>query len=215
VGFIELHHLASIDVNDGTLSQLVPGLRYVPAYLESDTHDSLVVEVDSQPWHAVGDQRRIQFYGYWYEHTKGGLYRVGDLPSWASEIASRLKHDHLMPYVADQLIVTEYLAGQGIRPHVDAPVFADVIVGITLGSACIMELTHQGQKIEQVLLEPRSALVLSGHARGRWQHSIPAREVDVWIDRTLRRSRRVSLTFRKVLGLSGDDGGAGRIREHV
>jgi hypothetical protein len=42
VGAIELHHLARIDVNDGTFSQLVSGLRYVPAYLESDTHDSLV-----------------------------------------------------------------------------------------------------------------------------------------------------------------------------
>ena len=104
---------------------------------------SLLAEIDSQPWHDIGGQRRIQFYGYWSNHAKGGLYRVGDLPGWANEVAARLEHDRLMPYLADQLIVTEYQPGQGIRPHVDAPIFADVIVGITLGSACIMELTHQ------------------------------------------------------------------------
>ena len=175
----------------------VPGLRYVPAYLESKTQENLLAEIDAQSWQDVGGQRRIQFYGYWANYAKGGLYRVGDLPSWAGEIAAALERDDLMPYLADQLIVTEYRPGQGIRPHVDAPVFADVIVGITLGSTCIMELTHQ-DRTEQLLLEPGSAVVFAGDARDTWQHAIPAREADRWMNRTLPRSRRVSLTFRKM-----------------
>ena len=176
----------------------VPGLRYVPGYLESDVQDRLLAVIDEQPWHDISGQRRIQFYGYWSNPAKGGLYRVGDLPGWASEIAARLEHDKLMPYPADQLIVTEYQPGQGLRPHVDAPVFEGVIVGLTLGSTCIMELTHQ-ERSEQILLEPGSAVVFSGEARDRWQHAIPSRAADVWMGRTLHRSRRVSLTYRKML----------------
>ena len=186
---------------------LVPGLRYVPGYLESDRQENLLAAIDSQPWHDVGGQRRIQFYGYWSEVAKGGLYRAGDLPRWAIEIAGRLEDDDLMPYLADQLIITEYQPGQGVRPHIDAPVFADVIVGITLGSTCIMELTQEDRR-EQVLLEPGSALVLSGDARDRWTHAIPSRMADVWMDRTLDRSRRVSLTFRRVLENSASVGNA-------
>jgi alkylated DNA repair dioxygenase AlkB len=202
-------------VTEQRASGAVPGLRYVPGYLEPDVHDRLLDEIDLQSWHAVVDQRRIQFYGYWYNHAKGGLYRIGALPVWASELVLRLKHDDLMPYLADQLIVSEYTPGQGIPPHVDAPVFADVIVGISLGSTCIMEFTRAGHRSEQVLLEPRSALVLSGEVRDTWQHSIPARETDPWMERTLRRSRRVSLTFRRMLQLSGDGEVARQIHEQM
>ena len=109
-----------------------------------------------------------------------------------------------MPYVADQLIVTEYQPGEGIRPHVDAPVFADVIVGVTLGSTCVMEFARAGHPTRALLLEPRSAVVLSGDARQDWQHAIPARAEDEWQGRTLPRARRVSLTFRKMLD-SGEE----------
>ena len=182
-----------------TTEDLVPGLRYVPGYLEEDTQNRLLAEVDAMPWHPISDQRRIQYYGYWSELARGGVYFIGELPRWANELSSRLLEDGLMPYPADQLIVSEYAPGQGIRPHVDAPVFAEVIVGISLGSTCIMEFTSAGERDEQLLLEPGSAIVLSGSARSAWQHAIPARREDVWQGRTLTRSRRISLTFRKML----------------
>jgi hypothetical protein len=56
-------------VTEQLASGSVPGLRYVPGYLEPDVHDRLLDEIDLQSWHAVGDQRRIQFYGYWYSTT--------------------------------------------------------------------------------------------------------------------------------------------------
>jgi hypothetical protein len=49
-----------------------------------------------------------------------------------------------------------------------------------------MELTHHGRS-EEVLLDPGS------------DQAIPARVVDVWMNRTVHRSRRVSLTYRKML----------------
>jgi alkylated DNA repair dioxygenase AlkB len=177
---------------------VIPGLRYVPDYLEAAEHDTVLAAVGGVSWQDVGG-RRIQFYGHWYSLDRGGVYRVGDLPDWASDLALKIHRDHLMPYLADQVIVTEYQPGEGIRPHVDAPVFADVIVGVALGSTCVMEFMHGRDRVREMLLEPRSAIVLSGEVRREWQHAIPARAEDEWRGRTLPRGRRVSLTFRKML----------------
>jgi alkylated DNA repair dioxygenase AlkB len=104
------------------------------------------------------------------------------------------------PDLADQLIVTEYQPGQGIFSHVDVPMFADTIVTISLGSTCVMEfVAPEAGQHAHLLLEPLSALVLSGEGRSTWKHSIPARTSDLWQGRSWKRTRRVSLSFRKVL----------------
>ena len=72
-------------------------------------------------------------------------------------------------------------------------------VGVGLGSACVMEFVRDGHSARALLIEPRSAVVLSGEARRDWRHAIPARADDEWQGRTLPRGRRVSLTFRKML----------------
>ena len=182
---------------------MVAGLHYVPDYLDRAQHDDLLDTVSALDWQDAGD-RRIQFYGHWYAHARGGVYRVGPLPPWAAALAVRLCDDRLMPYLADQVIVTEYQPGDGIRPHIDAPIFADVIVSVALGSTCVMEFSRQGHATEGVLLEPCSAVVLAGDARHHWQHAIQPRTADDWQGHRLRRSRRVSLTFRKMLQEAGE-----------
>ena len=177
---------------------MIAGMHYVPGYVTAAEQDALLATVGALEWQAAGG-RRIQFYGHWYQLGRGGVYRVGDLPGWAAALAARLRDDGLMPYMADQVIVTEYEPGEGIRPHIDAPIFADVIVGVTLGSTCVMEFLRPGHASQAVLLEPRSAVVFSGDARHEWQHAIPARTADDWYGHRLPRSRRVSLTFRKML----------------
>jgi len=177
---------------------MIPGLRYVPDYLDEAAHDTLLAAADAGPWVELG-HRRTQIWGYSYDSRKGGPYRVGDLPAWGRELGVRLQRDGLMRQVADQLIVNEYAAGQGIRPHVDAPLFADAIVSISLGSSCIMEFTTESGAREEQFLEPMSALVIAGEARTGWKHSIPARSRDAWGGREWPRARRVSLTFRKML----------------
>jgi alkylated DNA repair dioxygenase AlkB len=176
---------------------MIPGLRYVPNYLDVAAHDLLLAAVDVGEWRDFG-QRRGQIYGYSYHHTKGGVYRTDDLPPWAQELAERLERDGLMPERADQLIVNDYAAGQGIQAHVDAPLFTDTIVSISLGSTCIMEFTTEADAREEHFLAPMSALVIAGEARHAWKHAIPPRSHDTWDGRDWPRARRVSLTFRKM-----------------
>ncbi len=176
---------------------MIQGLRYIPGYLGVAAHDALMAAVDATPWRDFGD-RRAQIYGYSYHYTKGGLYRVEDLPPWAQDLAARCERDGLMD-LADQLVVNDYALGKGIPAHVDAPLFAENIISISLGSSCVMEFSNDGGDIEQLFLEPRSALVIAGEARHAWKHAIPGRTVDEWQGREWPRQRRVSLTFRKVL----------------
>ncbi len=175
---------------------MITGVRFVPGYLDAAAHDLLLTAIDASAWRDFA-QRRGQIYGYSYHHTKG-VYRTDDLPPWAQRIAVRLEHDGLMPELADQLIVNEYAAGQGIPPHVDAPLFTDTIVSISLGSSCVMEFTTDAGARDEQFLEPMSALVIAGEARSGWKHAILAREQDIWGGHVCPRSRRVSLTFRKM-----------------
>jgi alkylated DNA repair dioxygenase AlkB len=177
---------------------MIPGLRYIPGYLDAAAHDALMAAIDAAPWRDLGE-RRAQIYGYSYHYTKGGLYRVDDLPTWAQDLAARVERDRLMAELADQLIVNDYAAGKGIPAHVDAPLFTDTIVSISLGSSCVMEFTQEAAETKQQFLEPRSALLIGGAARHEWKHAIPGRPVDEWQGREWPRGRRVSLTFRKVL----------------
>jgi alkylated DNA repair dioxygenase AlkB len=179
------------------MTAMIPGLRYIPGYLDNAVHDTLLAAVDSGAWRDVG-HRRMQVYGYSYELRKGGAYRVEDLPAWAHALAQRLQRDELMVDLADQMIVNDYTAGQGIPAHIDAPLFTDTIVSISLGSTCMMEFTTEAGAREEQFLEPMSALVIGGEARSQWKHAISAREHDLWSGRVWRRGRRVSLTFRKM-----------------
>src|SRR5262249_22705703 len=107
----------------------------------------------------------------------------------------------LVPVRPDQVIVNEYLPGQGIANHIDCqPCFTDTIISLSLGSPCVMDFTHkQTQQVISLLLESRSLVVLQGEARYDWMHGIPARKSDRYGGMMILRERRVSLTFRKVI----------------
>jgi alkylated DNA repair dioxygenase AlkB len=100
----------------------------------------------------------------------------------------------------NQLIVNEYVPGQGIAPHVDSPAFGNEILSISLGSPCVMSFSGcVGAETCEILLEPGDLLRLRDEARYEWRHQIKPRKSDRWQGRTIKRARRLSLTFRKVL----------------
>ncbi|MBI4446899.1 MAG: alpha-ketoglutarate-dependent dioxygenase AlkB [Acidobacteria bacterium] len=181
----------------------IPGLGYVSDYLTTEEEQELLSVIDVQPW--LSDlKRRVQHYGYRYDYKRRSVDRsmyLGPLPEWAAELAAGLVGDGWVTERPDQLIINEYLPGQGILGHVDCiPCFSDTIVSISLGSSCVMVFTHRRTGVQEpVLLEPRSLVVLKGEARYQWKHGIPARKTDDYNARKIARGRRISLTFRKVL----------------
>jgi alkylated DNA repair dioxygenase AlkB len=181
------------------------GLQYIPEYLDPETHDRLLAAVDSHPWQMSVDHS-VQVYGYHYDHAKRAAYRIGELPPWANDLAVRLWHDGLLTRIPDQMVANAYQPGSGIFAHVDQAVFGDTIASVSLGTTCVMQFTHkESARTEELLLEPRSVLILSGEARWAWEHQIPARTVDTWQNQQRSRSRRVSLTFRAMPSSSESD----------
>lgn len=185
----------------------VPGLTYVPDYLGVVEREELLTEIDREIW-SDDLRRRVQHYGYRYNYRRRAVDEeayLGPLPGWAVPLVERLWRDGHACQGLDQLIVNEYLPGQGISAHIDCvPCFAGTILSLSLGSSCVMTMSRpagHGQPAAEVplLLEPGGLLVMQGDARYVWRHGIAARKTDTYGHRRIVRNRRVSLTFRRVI----------------
>lgn len=180
----------------------VPGLTYIEESIPVEEEARLLAAIDEGPWSAVL-KRRVQHHGYRYDYRARKVERemyLGPLPAWAQEIIRKLESLQVMTQPPDQLIVNEYLPGQGIAPHIDCvPCFGPTVAVLSLGSTCLMEFSRpETGEHAALLLAPRSLLVLTDEARYRWRHAIRGRQSDAWRGARRPRSRRVSLTFRSV-----------------
>jgi alkylated DNA repair dioxygenase AlkB len=181
----------------------IPGLSVVPDFLSPSEQSNLLSIIDDQPWLSEL-KRRVQHYGYRYDYKKRAVdpaMYLGALPDWVQPLAQRLHDDEHIAVVPDQLILNEYVPGQGISAHVDCvPCFGDTILSITLGSPCVMDFTSlKGKRHVPVLLEAGSLVVMKGESRYQWKHAIAPRLRDLYDGTEIVRGRRVSLTFRKVI----------------
>lgn len=182
---------------------MINGLIYMPDFVSEIEQTQLIESIDSMEWSSAL-KRRTQHYGYRYDYTSkkidSSLY-VGPIPEWLSPCCQRLIDLSYFKHLPDQVIVNEYLPGQGISRHIDCTTcFDDTIASVSLNSTCAMEFEQfKTGKRGTMMLAPKSILVLSGEARYDWMHSIPARKEDQLGDQVFPRNRRISLTFRKVL----------------
>jgi alkylated DNA repair dioxygenase AlkB len=179
----------------------ISGLTYVPDFITRDEEAVLLAAIDEQSW--LSDlKRRVQHYGYKYDYKARAVTEdsfIDTLPSWVEPFARTLKSDGLFQSVPDQVIVNEYLPGQGISAHVDCvPCFGQMIASLSLGSGASIQFARDHEK-QELYLEPRSLVIFSGPARYEWTHAIPARKSDIVNGFKIERKRRVSLTFRNVI----------------
>src|SRR5690606_37114493 len=111
---------------------------------------------DSEQW--MDDlKRRVQHYGYKYNYKRRSIdydMYLGALPQWSGNIINRLIQDKIINYVPDQIIVNEYMPGQGIANHIDCePCFHDTIISLSLISSCVMDIKQKnGNGYIQLLL---------------------------------------------------------------
>ena len=185
------------------LATKIPGLTYIPNFITPDDEERLIHMIDQQDW-LTELKRRVQHYGWKYDYKAKNIskdLKLGDLPDWVDECGSLLQEKTSFPEKPDQVIINEYMPGQGIAPHIDCiPCFKEHIASLSLGSTCTMDFIHHetNEKIS-ILLEPCSLILLSGDARYKWKHGIAARKTDANHGIKLSRSRRISMTFRNVI----------------
>ncbi len=189
------------------------GLIYKADFITEDEEKELLKCIDNEKW-SLDLSRRTQHYGYKYNYTsKTAKEKAPKIPDYYNSLIKRLTK---LGYISDscdlQMIINEYVGNQGISAHVDkVNNFGDKIIDISLGEPCIMRFyevekydidnpsfERTGNK-EDVLLENRSLVVMTGDSRYFWQHSIPSNKTYRGKDgKRHKRKRRVSITIRKM-----------------
>lgn len=169
---------------------VIKGLTYIKNFITEQEEKDITEFINKQKWN-TSLSRRTQHYGYEYPYsTKNKLIETTKIPDIFNPLLEKINKYFNKKF--DQLIINEYMPGQGISPHIDhIRLFDDTVISVSMGSDCIMEFKYYDKKIE-VLLEKCSLVGLQNDARYKWSHSIPARTND----NGKTRNKRISLTFR-------------------
>ena len=179
----------------------LPDHQYVEGFLSPEEEAECIRRIDANEGEWLTDiSRRVQHYGWRYDYTARSVtseMRIGALPDWLQALAERLYETGLFERPPDQVIVNEYLPGQGIAMHTDHPGFGPTVAMVSLGDVWEMDFVRGDNAPEtrtSMALARGSALILSGEARASWRHGIAKRKSD----HGRPRKRRLSLTFRTV-----------------
>lgn len=188
-------------ISKPALADEIQGLIYIPDFISREEELYLIEQADTGIWR-TDLKRRVQHFGYRYDYKASRIdysFKLGELPQWLNQISEQLCFEALFTKKPEQVIINEYLPGQGITPHIDClPCFGEIIASLSLGSPVVMDFKRSGI-VKSIQLEPRSLIALSGEARYLWTHSIPARKKDIINHTVFVRQRRLSLTFRNVI----------------
>jgi alkylated DNA repair dioxygenase AlkB len=170
------------------------GFAYRPEVITPAEEQALAARFQTlpfKPYEFRGYQgaRRTVAWGWRYADDGKAIEQVQPVPDFLLEVrAKAAAFAGLQPEALAQAMVIDYPAGAPIGWHRDRPAFGQVI-GVSLLTPAPMRLRLErpegGWDRVTQMLAPRSAYLLSGEARHRWQHSIPPLQ-----------TQRYSITFR-------------------
>jgi alkylated DNA repair dioxygenase AlkB len=182
-----------------------PGFAYRAEFLDRAEEVALAeqiarVEFSRVEMRGVVAKRRTAHFGWTYGYDSRSSEPGAAVPRFLLPVRQRAATwAGIDPEALGEALITEYPAGAGIGWHRDAPMFGDVIAGVSLLSACRMKFrpyvspkdlapAHARaprRATHEILLTPRSGYLITGAARRDFEHSIPETE-----------SLRYSITFR-------------------
>lgn len=175
------------------------GLFYLPATFDGS---SIISSLDQGEWKRVSESensRRYQHFGSTYDYVRRKIVPGADpIPGFLEPLVSHLQAfcvEKGLPSDFNQCIVNDYQPGQGINKHTDIKSYGDVIGCYTFGSGAMM-VFRRGDEVYNQYVEPNSLYVMSGESRSNWTHEMPSRKSDKVGGQTVKRGRRVSVTFR-------------------
>jgi DNA oxidative demethylase len=172
---------------------LIDGLDYRAEFITAAEHDELIEQlgaVDVTPFRFHGwlGNRKTKTFGWRYDFDDASFTPAEPIPDWLLPLRSKAaSFARVGPEEFAHVLLARYDPGAGIGWHRDRPQF-ELVVGISLVSPAMMRFrqrTDDGFRRAKLLIEPRSAYLLSGQSRWDWEHSIsPGEEL------------RFSITFR-------------------
>ena len=181
--------------------ELPPGLVLRNNWLSDAEHAKAVAEVDNNYFETTL-LRRVQHYGARYDYELSQVSEIGSappIPPVLKSIGERLFLENFFDRSPEQVIVNEYLSGQGIASHVDRKSFGPAVATISLLESWPMTFRKiNGTKKLEVLLEAKSLAIMTMESRNEWAHEIAKRKVDKVGGLKIARCRRLSLTYRTI-----------------
>jgi alkylated DNA repair dioxygenase AlkB len=178
------------------------GFRYRNDFITGDDEALLAEEIGRLEFstfamHGVVARRRVAFFGRSYD---AGAAAAPPLPEFLMPLRVRVAAwANVDPEAFAMALVNQYPPGAAIGWHRDAPQY-DIVAGISLLSSCRMKLrpygrpdargSSQGRRrtaTHEILLERRSAYLLTDESRNAYEHHLPAVT-----------TLRYSITFRTV-----------------
>ena len=190
----------------------VPGLQFLAGFLTPEQQAYCVKRVDAAVDQWRNDlSRRVQHYGWRYDYQARAItpdMYLGALPDWLARLAQKLYDETgLFDRAPEQVIVNEYLPGQGIAMHIDHPGFGPTVCTISLLDDWEMDFAENWRDKSPALLQRGSCVLLTDDARSVWQHGIAPRKSEALDKGRRNRKRRLSLTFRTVINRDGINDG--------
>lgn len=179
------------------------GFKHSTDFLSEEEEKALVRDIEGIELSRVEmrggvAKRRTAHFGWTYGYEARTAGPGVPIPAFLLPVRARsAAWAKIAPDDLGEALITEYPAGAGIGWHRDAPMFGDVIAGISLLSACRMKFRPYvspkdltvgrapRRATHEVLLPPRSGYLITGVARREFEHSIPETE-----------ALRYSITFR-------------------
>lgn len=175
------------------------GLIYRDGFLAPDEELALLQIFETLPFQeivmkGVVARRTAVRYGFGYDYDRRtATLDAPPIPDWLLPLrdrAARLAGDELV-----QALVQRYPPGAPIGWHRDSPSY-ERVAGVSLGATARLRLRRgagDDRVVHELRLEPRSAYVLAGESRWKWEHHVPpAKEL------------RYSVTFRSLRPRSVD-----------
>lgn len=166
--------------------------------LSTEEEELLIQKIQDLPFKHFEMQgyvarRLVYSFGYSYSYQDHNLLQSPSIPNWLLPFRKRCAElACLKAELFEQVLVAKYPEGAAIGWHRDRPEFGPTVLGLSLASPATMRFRRilaNHQEIYKVLLNPRSAYIISGLARSAWQHSLAPTE-----------SLRYSVTFRALSG---------------
>ena len=195
------------------LEMLPEGFTYRPGFASEAEEATLLerfsrIEFSNFEMRGVIARRRVAFFGRSYR--KAAAESELPIPDFLEPFRVRFAAWAGIPTEAFAMaLINEYRPGAPIGWHRDAPQY-EIVVGLSLGSPAQMRfrayvpprvsanmlVDRPRRAVHQLTLESRSAYLMTGDARQRFEHSIPAVT-----------SLRYSVTFRTLRASHVDEAG--------
>jgi alkylated DNA repair dioxygenase AlkB len=159
---------------------LIEGLRYEEAVISEAEERALLdhlgsLELAPFRFHGFVGNRRTQSFGWRYDFEDASFTPAEPIPGWLQPLRERAAvFAGLQPHDFVHVLLARYDPGAGIGWHRDRDVFEQV-VGISLNTPATLRFRQRaslGFRRANLEVAPRSAYLLSGVVRHKWEHSI-------------------------------------------